>query len=84
MTVNHPAGLHARPAAAFVETARRFRAHVTAAHGGKHGNAKSILSVLSLGVTKGATVEIAAAGEDAEAAVAALVRLVETNFGEGG
>lgn len=83
LTVNHEVGLHARPAALFVQTAKQFNCDVKVTHGEKEGNAKSILSVLALGVAQGAVITIRAEGEDAEQALAALQTLFENNFGEG-
>lgn len=82
VTVTHESGLHARPAAMFVQTAARFKADIQVAKGDRSANAKSIMSVLALGVTKGTTIDIRATGDDAEEAVDALARLVESGFGE--
>jgi phosphocarrier protein len=69
--------LHARPAGSFVREAARFGGNVTVSANGKSANAKSILEVLALGATGGTELDIAASGEDAAAAVAALTALVE-------
>lgn len=85
LIVRHPVGLHARPAALFVQTAARFKAAVRVANitrGTKPVDAKSILSVLTLGVSQGHEIHVRAEGEDAEAAVQAITDLVESNFGE--
>jgi phosphotransferase system HPr (HPr) family protein len=73
-TVALPAGvaLHARPAAAFVKTALRFRAKVTVGMDGKVADAKSILAVLALGAVGGTVLRLSADGEDAPDALAAL------------
>lgn len=71
-------GLHARPAAEFVKTAAKYDASV-------HVNgvdAKSLLAIMALALPKGATVSIDATGQDAQAAVDALVELVRSGFGE--
>ncbi|MCS6582592.1 dihydroxyacetone kinase phosphoryl donor subunit DhaM [Curtobacterium citreum] len=71
-------GLHARPAAEFVKTAAKYDASV-------HVNgvdAKSLLAIMALALPKGATVSIDATGQDARAAVDALVELVRSGFGE--
>ena len=83
LTVRHEVGLHARPAALFVQTASRFKSEITVIHGEREANAKSILSVLTLGANQGAVITIRAKGEDADEALAALESLVESNFGEG-
>jgi phosphoenolpyruvate-protein phosphotransferase len=70
-------GLHARPATAFVEAAKGFDAEVTVRHGAKTANGKSLAALLKLGAKAGARVRITAQGPDAEAALAALKRLIE-------
>ena len=82
LIIRHPAGLHARPAALFVQTASRFVSDLQVSHGQRRANAKSILSVLTLGVNQGAAITIRAEGSDAGQALAALQALVENNFGE--
>jgi phosphotransferase system HPr (HPr) family protein len=85
LVVNHPVGLHARPAAKFVQTASRFRSEITVTnltHQKNPVNAKSILMILTLGVNQGCEIDISAEGEDAAQAIDALKELVETNFGE--
>jgi phosphocarrier protein FPr len=85
LTVNHSVGLHARPAAQFVQTASTFESEITVANKTKESdpvNAKSILSILTLGVHQGFEIEITADGEDAEEALKALEQLVADNFGE--
>ena len=82
MTLINKVGLHARPASMWVQTAARFRAHITVAHDGRTANAKSILEVLQLGAGVGASLTVRAEGDDAEEAVAALAALVESRFGE--
>jgi phosphotransferase system HPr (HPr) family protein len=85
LTIDHPAGLHARPAAQFVKTAARFPCKISVRKLNSEkppANAKSPLSVLTLGVNQGDSVEIIAEGEQAQEAVDALVELVQSNFGE--
>lgn len=80
VTIQHEAGLHARPAALFVKTANGFQSSITVTAGSKTVNAKSIVQVLTLGAKQGATVTITADGPDADQAVQALVSLVQRNF----
>ena len=80
LLVGHEAGLHARPAALFTQTAQRFRCEVTVVHNDQTANAKSILSILSLGVSQGTTVRVRAQGPDAGEALEALRKLVADNF----
>lgn len=71
-------GLHARPAADFVKLASGFDAEVTV--NGK--DAHSLLGIMSLGLTRGMSVEISGPDERSRAAVDALAELIETGFGE--
>lgn len=83
--VTHPAGLHARPASLFVQTANKFSSEVSVQNLTDKSdvvNAKSILNVLTLGVMKDHEIEITANGDDAESALQALKVLIEDNFGE--
>jgi len=84
LKVQHEVGLHARPAAMFVQIAKQFESEITIVHGEREANGKSILTVLTLGANQGAEVTIRAEGGDADEALAALQALVEGNFGEGG
>ena len=84
LTVHHKVGLHARPAAQFVRTAKQINSDVKVTHGEREANAKSILGVLTLGANQGAVVTICAEGDDADQALAALEALIEDNFGEAG
>jgi phosphocarrier protein HPr len=82
LEIRNKVGLHARPAALFVQEANKFKADITVRNGDALANAKSILSVLTLGADQGATIVLSAEGEDAEEALSALRTLVETGFGE--
>jgi phosphotransferase system HPr (HPr) family protein len=82
LTIRTKVGLHARPAALFVQTAGRFKSTITVKNGDLHANGKSILNVLTLGVTGGSVVTVIADGEDAEQALKALEELNAGNFGE--
>jgi phosphocarrier protein FPr len=85
LTVDNRLGLHARPAARFVQTAGRFQSRITvrnASTGRGPVSAKSINSVTTLGVRRGHDIELAAAGPDAQAALDALQALADDNFGD--
>ncbi len=82
LTIRHQAGLHARPAALFVQTAKRYQSDIVVSHGSRSANAKSILSVLTLGASQGAEITLRADGQDADAALKALQTLIAGNFGE--
>ncbi len=75
-------GLHLRAAAAFAKLADRFASDVTVTRDDESANGKSIIAIVTLAAAKGSRVQIVADGSDAEAAVAALVELVENKFGE--
>src|SRR5258706_13315061 len=77
-------GLHARPAAQFVQTAAGYSASVMIEYAGQTADAKRILQVLQLGAEKGAELHVRAEGADAREAVAALPVLVAERFGEPG
>ena len=78
----NPLGLHARPAAEFVKIAARFTADITVSKDGYAVNGKSIMGVMTLAAECGSSITIRAEGGDAEAAVQALVALVQLGFGE--
>ena len=85
VTITHPVGLHARPAALFVQTANKFASSLKVQNLTTNGNpvdAKSIIMVLTLGVMKDHQILIQADGADEAGAVAALRLLAENNFGE--
>lgn len=73
-------GLHARPAALFVQAAKGCGCKVTAQKGdGKPANAASVLGVMALGAKCGDELVLTAEGDNPEAALAALAEVVETN-----
>lgn len=85
VVVRSKVGLHARPAALFVKTANGFASRITVENltrGAQPVNAKSILSLLSSGVRMNDRIRITTDGTDEESALAALIGLVGSNFGE--
>ena len=85
LTVRAKVGLHARPAAVFVQTAARFKSNVTVSNMTTQrgpSNAKSILGVLNLAVLQDQVIEVTADGEDEADAISALREQIESNFGE--
>jgi len=82
VSIKNASGLHARPAGMFVKKAAEFKSTVEVIAKGKTVNAKSIMGIMSLGLAQGEEITVVANGEDQEAAVAALVELVEGGFGE--
>ena len=75
-------GLHARPATFFIQKANEFKSSIWVEKDERKVNAKSLLGVLSLGITKGTTISIIADGADEEEAVVTLVNLIASNFTE--
>jgi phosphocarrier protein HPr len=81
--MRHEAGLHARPLAAFTKLAKSFPVDIQVKNlttGKGPANGKSAVHLLLLTVHKGHDILIRATGEGEEAALAALVQLVESNF----
>jgi phosphocarrier protein HPr len=76
-------GLHARAAAKLTHIATGFQSDIWLSRAGRRVNAKSIMGVMMLAAGKGATVTIEAEGDDAQAALAALTKLIAERFGEG-
>jgi len=76
-TVDYPAGLHARPASRWVETARGFAARVQVRHADQVADAKNLVALLRLGLRAGERVVISADGRDASAALAKLRSIIE-------
>jgi len=81
LTITNKVGLHARPAALFVQTAARFKdTKIEIVKDGTVRDAKSMLGVLTLGVSQGTTIMVRADGPHAEEAIAALSDLVDRDF----
>ena len=75
-------GLHARPAAVFVQTANRFEASVEVQKEDLKVDGKSIMGIMTLAAQMGSSITVRVAGKDAAAAMEALTQLIESNFGE--
>jgi phosphocarrier protein HPr len=82
LQIKNKYGLHARPAALLVKIACKYKANIELSKDGMVINAKSILGVMTLAAERGSEIEIIASGEDAEAAVADIEKIIETNFEE--
>ena len=78
-TIVDQLGIHARPATLLVNTATKFASDVNLEYNGKAVNLKSIIGVMSLGVSQGAEVKISASGADEAEAVAALTEVLTAN-----
>jgi phosphocarrier protein HPr len=81
VTLVSKSGLHARPASVFVQNAKGFQSQITLSKNDKTVNAKSILSVLTLGAERGDQIVLKANGDDAELAIDRLASLLEENLG---
>ena len=82
VTVVHRQGLHARPAALFVQAAKRFVSRVTVKKGRKIVDGKSIMGLLTLAAGSGARISIVIDGPDAAAALEQLTKLVTVPLSE--
>lgn len=83
--IQNASGLHGRPAAQFVQEAKKFTSKVFVRNADKDGervNAKSVIRLLSAGISQGTTVEVIAEGIDENETVATLIALIEDGFGE--
>ena len=82
VTIANKNGLHARPAAEIVKTAAKFKSDITLMRDDLEVNGKSIMGVMMLAAEYGSSLVLRADGNDAEEAVSALSRLIESKFGE--
>ena len=82
VTVVNQLGLHARAAAKFVHLATRFESQIRVIRDAKTMDGKSIMGILLLAAARGTAITVEAVGNDEQAAVDALVQLVESGFGE--
>jgi len=82
IVIQNPTGLHARPAKLFVNTAKQFQADIRVHNGLKKANAKSLISMLTLGVEAGTAIRIVVEGADEDVALAALLAAINGGLGE--
>ena len=76
VVVKNKQGLHARPAALFVQIANKYNARITVRRGEEEVNGKSIMGILTLGAESGSQIAIEAEGDDAHLAIAELEKIV--------
>ncbi len=81
--ITNKLGLHARASAKLTQTAAQFQSEVWLSRNGRRINGKSIMGVMMLAAARGAQIKIETIGADEEAAMNALVALIEDKFGEG-
>ena len=75
-------GLHARASSKFTRLAGQFKSDIWISRNNRRVNAKSIMGVMMLAAAKGSKVELEAHGDDEDAALAALVALINNKFDE--
>lgn len=76
--IKNATGLHARPATLLVKKASSFKSDIYLEYGDKKANVKSLIGVLSLGVTKDSKVTVTASGDDETLAVEEMIKLIES------
>lgn len=76
VVIKNPQGLHARPAAMFVQIASKYNANVVLQKGEERVNGKSIMGILTLGIEQNSKVVLEADGDDADEVVAELTQLL--------
>ena len=82
ITIQNNVGLHARPATFFIQKANSYKSSIWVEKEDRRVNAKSLLGVLSLGITKGMTITLIADGSDEEDALDGLCALIENGFND--
>ena len=80
VTIRNSQGLHARPATFFIQKANSYKSSIWVEKGDRRVNAKSLLGVLSLAVTKGMEITLLADGIDEGSALAGLAELLENGL----
>lgn len=80
--ITNKLGLHARPAALFVQTANRFESAIEIQKDSVVIDGKSIMGIMTLAAEMGSSIMIRATGKDAKEALDALAKLIESDFGE--
>ncbi len=83
IVIKNPTGLHARPAKYLVNLAKQFKADIRVEHGDKKANAKSMISMLTLGAECGSQIRVLVDGEDEDAALAEIEAAIRSGLGEG-
>ncbi len=82
LLVHNPTGLHARPAKVLAKTAKEYKSDIVVWNGAKKANAKSMVSILTLGVEPGTTIRFEINGEDEEVTAQVIEELVSSGLGE--
>ncbi len=82
ITVLNSVGLHARPATYFIQKANSYKSSLWVECGDRRANAKSLLGILSLGITKGTRIRVIADGQDEADAIEGLTNLILAGFND--
>lgn len=82
LLIQNKLGLHARPAALFVQAANRFNSEIEVQKGKEKVNGKSIMGIMTLAAGRGSQITIRATGTDATKAISELTKLIRNDFGE--
>jgi phosphocarrier protein len=82
LEIKNKLGLHARAAALFVQTVNKFSAQVTVANDGQTADGRSIMGMLTLGAPQGSKIQVEVTGEDADKALRAIEKLLDSRFNE--
>jgi len=80
LTLLNNEGLHARPAGQLVKQANQFQSQISVEFNGRSVNAKSVIHLMSLGLTSQAQFKVKAEGPDAEQAIQSITNLVNNRF----
>ena len=80
IVLQNQVGLHARPATFFIQKANEFKSSIWVERDDRRVNAKSLLGVLSLGITGNTKIKIIADGVDEEESIDSLIKLIQSGF----
>lgn len=82
LEIQNKLGLHARAAALFVQTVNKFSSQVTVTSDGQRADGRSIMDMLTLGAAQGSKIQVEVTGEDADKALRAIEKLLDSRFNE--
>ena len=82
LEIQNKLGLHARAAALFVQTVNKFSSQVTVSNDGQTADGRSIMGMLTLGAPQGSKIQVEVTGEDADKALRAIEKLLDSRFNE--
>ena len=82
LEIQNKLGLHARAAALFVQTVNKFSSQVAVTNDGQTADGRSIMDMLTLGAAQGSKIQVEVTGEDADKALRAIEKLLDSRFNE--